>query len=205
MPVRFCERSSADTGDPVHTQPSDWGGVPDSACNRSKRLITGAGICDDEKHRGGPVRLPLLEKRTQVLGLRLAGPRGRCNGHLERVVAVAEQDPLSFERHGRASWFGPGQTAPVVVLQEVLGILCWHPVLLISPAGYYRRAVSGGWHRRCARLIIPYQPGSRLWDITSATAEVRPEELLTSRPKTADCETVPGVACPSPFPVSESV
>jgi hypothetical protein len=73
MPVRFSECSSADTRDPVDTQPSNWRGVPDSAYNRRKGLITGAGICDDEKYRGGPVRLPLLEKRTQVLGLRLAG------------------------------------------------------------------------------------------------------------------------------------
>jgi hypothetical protein len=133
MPVRFCERSSADTGHPVDTKPCDWGRVPDSAYNRGKRLITGAGIYDDEKHRGGPIRLPLLEKRTQVLGLRLAGSRGRRSGHLERVVAVAEKDPLGFERHRRACWFGPGQAVPVIVLQEMLGILCWHPVLLISP------------------------------------------------------------------------
>ena len=129
MPVWLGQRGSADTGNPVHTQPSDRGGIPDGADNRGERLMIRAGIHDGEKYGGGPIRLPLLEKGAQVFGPRLARPRGRCNGHFQRIVAIAEQDPVGFERRRRADRFGPGQAAPGVVLQKVLGSPCWHLVL----------------------------------------------------------------------------
>jgi hypothetical protein len=62
MPVWLGERGTADAGDPIHAQADDRGRIASRADDRGERLMVGAAIGDYKKHRGGPIRLPLLEQ-----------------------------------------------------------------------------------------------------------------------------------------------
>ena len=61
---------------------------------------------------------------------------------------------------------------------------------LTAPASEVARALTAAWwaFRKAA------SDDTAGWEMARATAEVRPEEPLTWRPKTPVCETVPGEA-----------
>src|SRR5437762_3277192 len=87
------------------------------------------GVQNGEKHWSGAAGLPFPEQSTQVLSLWLAGPRGRGDGDFQRIVAVAEQDPVSFKRRRCPGRPSPRQDAAVVVLQEPFNFPRGHQIL----------------------------------------------------------------------------